>query len=116
MKTLVALFASIILAAAALGAEPSFDAAATSLPAKFAGSDFERVFAAFTSAGPRGEFETTAEYEARKAAALPAGQYAFVLPMLVPPQYDADREIFTVTAVPGFPSVDGRWTSRTPRL
>ena len=94
MKILAALLTSLVLAAAAVAAEPQFDAAATSLPPKFAGNDFERVFAAFNSGGPKGEFESTAEYEARKAK-LPAGKYAFVLPLMLPPKYDADKETFT---------------------
>jgi hypothetical protein len=83
-------------AAKAVAAEvgAAFDEARTSLPANFAGNDFRALYRKLALA-PKGEFETTEAYEARRAG-VAKGVYAFRVPD-VDVTYDTDAGEFTLT-------------------
>ena len=71
----------------------NFDASQKKLPPKFSGSDFMTVFRS-SAIAPRGEFETTAEFE-RRSSAAPRRIVVFVLPT-PEMQYDPDRSELTI--------------------
>lgn len=66
-----------------------------SLPKFFVGSPIELIYAMFVGGPPRGEFETSAEYEKRRAEFLSVGVYPFVLAE-VSIAYDADAGHFAI--------------------
>lgn len=73
-----------------------FDVSVQSLPTNFSGSSIVAAFAEFRVA-PKGEFETTDEYEARLTR-VPTGTYAFVIPpRYTTSAYDADTGLLTTT-------------------
>lgn len=78
---------------AILLAATAFDPAATNVGPDFKGDDFIAVFRSLM-VEPKGEFETTEQFEARKKAPPPA-VYAFVAPK-PDARYDADAAAFTV--------------------
>jgi len=68
-----------------------FDISSRELPKGFAGARIQAVLSKF-KLPPKGEFETTAEFEARSRL-LTAGLYAFVIPnRMLTLTYDADNE------------------------
>jgi hypothetical protein len=71
----------------------AFDLSATALPAGFAGEDVATVYRSYL-VQPKGEFETTEQFEARKAAVEPA-LHALVVPG-PSVSYDADQGRFLV--------------------
>jgi hypothetical protein len=81
----------LVLLSASAGAQ-SFDPSAASLPANFKPDDFVAVYRTLL-APPKGEFETTEQYEARRKPA--AGVYAFG-GLLSIVEYDADKALFRV--------------------
>ena len=99
MKHTIGTVAALLLMASvahATQASPSirdFDRNVTRLPADYNGQPIAKMFAAIATA-PKGEFETSAEYEAR-VARTSGGHFAFKLPH---PKvtYDADADAFTV--------------------
>jgi hypothetical protein len=94
---LVLLTLTIASASAAQTAEPQFDAAANSLPAKYAGNDFGRLFQAFTSGGTQ-----------------PVGRYAFVIELPLTPRWDAAKETYTLTHATTSARVDEKVDNRHP--
>lgn len=88
------------------GIEVGFNVALDSLPAHFRGNNFETIYRSLCIE-PKGEFETTAQYEERRLF-LPAKVYAFRLPT-PSVQYDADRRTLTVT--PNIGMFKEGWTS-----
>lgn len=84
--------------------EAPFDPTVTTLGTAFAGHNFYETYLAHVLA-PRGEYESTADYEKRTAAS-PAATYAFVLDpkARIGPgtRYDADRQELEVTIPLGF--------------
>ena len=90
----VALFAFPLIAQSPQ--QPPLNPSAASLPPNFTGTDFAAVYRALSIA-PKDEFETTAQYEARKQQ-LPTGIYAFKVPPMGPVIYDADQGKFEAKA------------------
>lgn len=80
--------------------EPEFRPDATSLPAGFKAADFRALYKALSIA-PKGEFETTAQYDERRKR-LPLGVYAFKIELLGPPAYDADAGRFEISILLDF--------------
>jgi hypothetical protein len=71
-----------------------FNTSLTSLPAHFRGNSFMTLYKEAVMVGPKGEFETTAEYTARSKKDVDT-TYAIVLnasDLTAPPIYDADKE------------------------
>src|SRR5437588_6029806 len=66
-----------------------FDPAVTSLPSGYRGHPFRRIYETAVVVAPKGEFETTAEYQARSKRSI-EGLYAFVLEPTS--TYNADDE------------------------
>ena len=81
-----------------------FDPTVTTLGTDFAGHNFYETYLAHVLA-PRGEYESTADYEKRKAA-RPGATYAFVLDPTAKfgtgTKYDADRQELEVSLPLGF--------------
>jgi hypothetical protein len=73
-----------------------FDASVTSLPQHYRGNAFMALYRAAVVVAPKGEFETTAEYDARLAKHV-NGTYAIVLNRTDAPTYDADKETFSIS-------------------
>lgn len=89
-------FLALLLAIGSFAASVSaqaFDPSITALPAGFKPDDFVAVFKSLIVA-PKGEFETTEQYEARKKTA--GGVYAFggLSPTI---EYDADKSLLHVS-------------------
>lgn len=74
-----------------------FDVAAP-LPPNYAGNSIEAVYGKLVMVAPKGEFETTADYEKRRQSAA-AGPYAFTLERTFP-EYNADTQTMTVHLFP----------------
>lgn len=72
---------------------PTFDASRKSLPPHFTGNDFRSLYQRLSIA-PKGEFETTDEYQARLSA-VPRATYAFRVPK-VKISYAADEQLLNV--------------------
>lgn len=74
----------------------AFDASLKVLPANFSGSSIVAAFGAFRVV-PKGEFETSEEYE-KRLKNLPVGTYAFVVPSrYTEATYDADSAMLSLT-------------------
>jgi hypothetical protein len=97
-------------------ATDQFDASVTSLPAHYRGNSFMALYNAAVIVTTKGEFETTAEYDARMAKHVD-GTYAIVLNRPDAPTYDADKEIFSVSVPLGaaFVGVSGEAAFRDYR-
>jgi hypothetical protein len=91
---------------AATGSSPStapapydvkaFDVTAKTLPPGYRGNSFRKMYESAVLVPPKGEFETTAEYQQRAKRTFD-GPYAFVLgERAVRPTYDADEEVMQV--------------------
>jgi hypothetical protein len=89
--------------AAANESTATFDSSASALPANFAGNSFMPLYRQAVVISPKGEFETTAEFE-RRSHTVPAGTYAFVMSPTASdigqPKYDADAEVMSVEILP----------------
>ncbi|HWW62134.1 MAG TPA: hypothetical protein VN181_12260 [Thermoanaerobaculia bacterium] len=97
MKRLLALTFFLAMAGSAFAqTEPAFDPAATSLPPKFRGNDFDRLFR---------------QYSAPDA---PAGRYALVIEPIIEPKYDDATETFDVTLPTQSATIDGKKHVRNP--
>ncbi|MBV8520464.1 MAG: hypothetical protein JO197_23935 [Acidobacteria bacterium] len=99
MKKAIAVFAFLVLPLAAQPAAADkgaaeFDPSVTSLPAGFKPADFQAVYRVL-SIPPKDEYETTAQWEARKNK-VPHGVYAFNAAPIGPVNYDADTGKFTI--------------------
>ena len=79
--------------------EPEFKPSATFVPPNYKGSDIKEIYRALSIA-PKDEFETTAQYEARKSK-IPSGIYAFRIPTMLA-TYDADAGQFTAKYIVDF--------------
>jgi hypothetical protein len=73
-----------------------FNASVTNLPAHYRGNSFMTLYKAAVVVSPKGEFETTAEYEARSTKHVD-GTYAIVLNVSDAPPYDADKETLSTS-------------------
>lgn len=71
-----------------------FDTSAAKLPVGYRGNSFRKMYETVVLVPPKGEFETTAEYEQRSHHAV-TGLYAFLLPT-AKSTYDADNETMSV--------------------
>jgi hypothetical protein len=104
---------ALFLSATLLGAAPAipgatFDQSAVSLPPGFAGDSLRTHFADLQI--EKGEFETTAQYEARRATVSSPTVRAFVIKSETP-VYDADRQVFSVTPSKDFVPIGYNSTS-----
>jgi hypothetical protein len=76
-----------------------FDTSVMGLPQHYRGNSFMTLYRAAVVVAPKGEFETTAEYDARLAKHVEGveGTYAIVLNRTDGPNYDADKETFSIS-------------------
>ncbi|MEO8379673.1 MAG: hypothetical protein ABI779_08410 [Acidobacteriota bacterium] len=94
MRVLPVLFYALCLS---LDATAQFDPSVSQLPSKFVGTDVKTLVRALRTSTARGEFESTAQYQQRLAAATPrpAETHAFRV-RAESITYDSDAETFTI--------------------
>jgi hypothetical protein len=66
------------------------------LPSGYAGDAIEAVLSSL-KVGPKGEFETTAEYNSRVASLRPARTFSFWLDRPIQRRYDPDQQILRIS-------------------
>jgi hypothetical protein len=95
MNRLALALCALLLHPAVLRSEspPPFDLSATSVPVAFSGESLSSLLGAIRV--EKGEFETTAEYEARRRASEASAIHVFAL-KAEPPTYDADKQLFAI--------------------
>lgn len=84
-----------------------FDTTRSSLPPNYEGNSFMTLYRRAVMVGPKGEFETTAEYEARSKKHV-EGTYAIVLNVSDSSLYDADKEAISTSARMGAAFIGAR--------